>query len=81
MADAGIVALVFGLGGLDAGCGGCVCPVGHLNDVIRHAIEVAGVVLPAGAELAPNWDVEQLGEKLSGLQFGAVTFGLLRIGY
>jgi hypothetical protein len=49
--------------------------------VIRHAVEVAGVVLPAGAELAPNWDVEQLGEKLSGLQFGAVTFGLLRIGY
>jgi hypothetical protein len=38
MADAGIVALVFGLGGLDAGCSGCVCPVGDLNDVIRHTV-------------------------------------------
>jgi hypothetical protein len=52
MGGASVDALGFGTLGLLNCCSADVSPVGHLNHVIRDAVDVAGVIEAAGAELA-----------------------------
>jgi hypothetical protein len=49
MSGASVAALQFGLSRFDASGGGCVCPVGDLDNMTGHTVKVANIVFPAGA--------------------------------
>jgi hypothetical protein len=59
----------------------CVSPVGHLHNVPRNPVKVAGVIDAASPQLPPDWHTQQVGEQLSGFQLSPVSFGLLGIGH
>jgi hypothetical protein len=62
----GVEALLFSLWRLHPGCCCRVGPVRDLHDVPRDAIEIAGVINAAGAQLSPDRHTKQGGEELSG---------------
>lgn len=77
MGGGGIAALLLGLWWLDA-CGGCdVSPGGDLDHVVWHAVQIADVVLAAGAKLSPDGHTEQVGQERCSLSFGTVALALL----